>query len=103
LGFWQTVFSHGFWPSSFWLALSFFVFEGIYSAVVFIIFPVTLVLILFGYGLNLPYQFELLIKGVIIGDYILTIIAAFAENRFSFLFYGLGFLILRFVDSVAYI
>jgi cellulose synthase/poly-beta-1,6-N-acetylglucosamine synthase-like glycosyltransferase len=103
LGFWQTVFRHGYWTSSFWVALALNIFETIFSSVIFFIFPITVILLFMTYGFNMPYLFEVLIKGVFVGDYILTIVAAYVEKRPVYLLYGLGFLFLRFIDSIAYL
>jgi cellulose synthase/poly-beta-1,6-N-acetylglucosamine synthase-like glycosyltransferase len=103
LGFWQTLFRHGYWPSLFWVALGFFVFEGVMSAIIFLVFPFVCVLLFLTYGFHLPYLFETLIKAVVLGDYAMTVIVAVVQNRWSYLIYGFGFLAMRFVDSVAYL
>ncbi|MDQ3077129.1 MAG: glycosyltransferase family 2 protein [bacterium] len=103
LGFWQTVFRHGFWNSFFWYALIFFIFEVCFSTVTFLLLPFTIVLIFLNFGLNLPYEYELLVKGVLVADYILTIIIAVMQGRPRYLIFGLGFIFMRFVDSIAYL
>lgn len=102
LGFWQTVFRHGYWDSLFWYALIFFIFEVCFSTVLFLLFPVTLILILLNFGLSIPYEYELFLKGIFIADYILTLIIAVLQERPRYLIFGLGFVFMRFVDSLAY-
>ena len=102
LGFWQTVFRHGFWNSVFWSVLAFYIFEVCFSTIMFLLLPFYLVLIFLNFGLDLPYTYEVLVKAIFLTDYLLTCVMAVVTGRSQYFIYGLGFLFMRFVDSIAY-
>ncbi|MCS5713343.1 glycosyltransferase family 2 protein [Herbiconiux sp. CPCC 205716] len=114
LGFWQTVLRHRFRFSTFWLALSLFIVELLVSSVVLVlVLPAVAVstsLALAG-ELGLPAGAPLdavpdalpplaLVLGVIVPDYLLTLLAAVVSRRVSYLVYGLVFPVLRVVDAL---
>jgi len=116
LGFWQTVRLHGFFPGTFSLALGFYIFEVILSSIIVL---ALLPLLLFGslpllapdwalewgafstlYWKSLLYvDYTTVIIAVFLTDYALTLVAAIAQGRPSFLIYGIGFLFMRVVDA----
>lgn len=118
LGFWQTLRRHGFWLSGFSAALALFVTEVVVASLglvlligaVVLLTPIVLINTLaqaLGLALDLGGFVEafvvlsmilVLAAGV---DYVLTLLTAVAYRRPVLLRYGLGFLILRFVDATA--
>lgn len=110
VGFFQTVNRNGVWPSLFWLATGSFLLElTLYAA--FVIFTPLLLISFFIKGFDplvLPYIYDRLtfldlMIGLFLMDYISTVVAAIIERRPSLLIYGLGFIFLRYIDSVIYI
>ena len=114
LGFWQTVRRHGVWVSVFWMALSLFLAELLLSSVFFLSLPVLLVIFGLVYvgaigggflveghlSLGLySVEFADLFFGVILADYIMTLIVAIHQQRPKIALYGLGFIFLRIVDA----
>jgi len=113
LGFWQTVRRHGIWPSLFWLSLSGFLVELIAFGLVFLAVPLLLLAILFGGvdalslaiipGTNIELTALDILLGILLADYLLTFITAVIEKKPMLLFYGLGFFILRYIDTVIFL
>ncbi len=103
LGFWQTVFRHGYWTSFFWSALFFSIFEVCLSSIILLLLPFYIFLIFLSYGVgDIPYQYILLLKGLFIADYALSVVIGVIKNRPAYFIYGLGFLFMRFIDAIAY-
>lgn len=115
VGYWQTVKHNGFWPSKFWLAQGFFVLEVVAFAITLLILPVIII------GMTLAYKpamtevlftmgafkftmFHFAIVGIYFGifvvDYFMTVIVALRDRRYMLLFYGLGFIFIRVIDSM---
>jgi hypothetical protein len=112
LGFWQTVWRHGVWPSKFWIAL------GALLAELFVINTFVLVIPFLAFvdafaGTGVPSisildatvvplsPLELAV--VFLGaDYLFTLLVAAAERRPQLLLLGLAFPLLRFVDSALF-
>lgn len=114
LGFWQTVLRHRFRLSAFWLSLSLFIVELLVSsAVLVLVLPaiaVSTAVTVTG-GLGLPAGEPLdgfadalpplaLVLGVVVPDYLLTLLAAVVSRRVAYLAYGLVFPLLRVADAL---
>lgn len=110
VGFFQTVKRHGIWPSFFWLSTTAYYVE-LYMYAVFIgLLPFIVILYIYNgfIPLNIPLivddlRFSDLLVGVFFMDYLITIIAAIIQKRPFLLFYGLGFIFLRYLDSLIYL
>jgi cellulose synthase/poly-beta-1,6-N-acetylglucosamine synthase-like glycosyltransferase len=114
LGFWQTVGRHRFRMRTFWLALTLFIAELVLSSVVLILLiPAVLVstgvATLEDLGLNptgpvvdlaaaLPPL--ALVLGVVLPDYLLSVLAAVVSKRWIYLAYGVVFPFFRIVDAL---
>ncbi|SDZ27231.1 glycosyltransferase family 2 protein [Herbiconiux ginsengi] len=114
LGFWQTVGRHGFRMRTFWFALTLFIAELVLSSVVLILL-IPGVLISTGastldeLGLD-PSGFAddvagllpplALVLGVVIPDYLLSVLAAVVSKRPVYLAYGVVFPFFRIVDAL---
>lgn len=116
LGFWQTVFRHGFWPSWFWFTMASFTMEMFIFSVFLSFLPIVLV-VLAANGFT-PIQFpslafplprlqELSVSDLLVGifliDYLLTIVIAVFEKKPALLLYGLGFFFLRYLDALVFV
>ena len=113
LGFWQTVRRHRFHTSVFWAALAVFIIELIISSLMFVLLiPLLLACVLAGLAQSIapdPGSWTLqlagllhpqdIIIGVLIPDYLLTIMAACVLRRPTYLLLGLGFPLMRIVDA----
>jgi biofilm PGA synthesis N-glycosyltransferase PgaC len=113
LGFWQTVRRHGFQFGKFWGALALYVFELITSSIMMVLF---LPLLLLTSGATIwvdvagdrtglaasiaetipPYA---VLIGVLVPDYLLTILAVIVTRRPRYLLLGFGFPLVRIVDA----
>lgn len=113
LGFWQTVRRHGIWPSFFWLSLGVFVVEMLVQSLAFLSVPVLAAWLFVGsrefVTIWLP-QLGLIdltlvdiIVGVVCADYALTLLISAIERKPILLVYGLGFLLLRWFDSLLFL
>jgi poly-beta-1,6-N-acetyl-D-glucosamine synthase len=117
LGFWQTLRRHRLWPSWFCAVLVSFVAEVLIASVVMLFIGVTLLLLLLdpatgGHALDVtPYaDFHATVAPIFtpenvflflwLPDYLLTVVAAVWLRRPSLLVYGVGFVVIRLVDSV---
>lgn len=120
LGFWQTVKRHGFWPSLFFFSTILFSIELLIFSLFVILMPLMIVWFFLNSfePLTLPVltAFSLasfsaissvtlldIFLGVFLIDYLITAIASFFEEKPSLLFYGLGFFLLRYIDSLSFI
>lgn len=113
LGFWQTAKRHGFWFSFFWLALGTFTLEVLLQSVVFLMFPVVLVWLLLAPGETMALWLPTLgivnislsdvAIGIFLVDYLLTIVIAVLEKKPMLLLYGLGFVLLRWIDAFIFL
>ena len=113
LGFWQTVRRHRFHTSVFWVALAVFIIELITASLMFVLLvPVLVACMLAGLAQSIApdpgsWTFQLagllhpqdVIIGVLIPDYLLTIMAACVLRRPRYLLLGLGFPLMRIVDA----
>ena len=113
LGFWQTVIRHRFRFSKFWLALSLFIVELLISSALLILLVPALAVslmatVIVGLGLDdsgtalivmdlLPPM--LLILGIFIPDYALSILGAIIARKPQYLLMGFVFPALRVVDA----
>ncbi|NQX33494.1 glycosyltransferase family 2 protein [Herbiconiux sp. VKM Ac-2851] len=114
LGFWQTVLRHRFRLSVFWLSLTLFIVELLVSsAVLVLVLPAIAVStaitlsgeaglvpggVLSGLADALPPL--ALVLGVVVPDYLLTLLAAVVSRRAAYLAYGLVFPLLRVIDAL---
>jgi cellulose synthase/poly-beta-1,6-N-acetylglucosamine synthase-like glycosyltransferase len=115
LGFWQTVKRHGIWPSIFIFSTYFFMLELMLYSIFLLFVPALIVwFILSGFQPipipifgSLAFASQLtffdLIIGIFIVDYLMTIVVAFLEKKPSLLFYGIGFILLRYVDALVFL
>jgi cellulose synthase/poly-beta-1,6-N-acetylglucosamine synthase-like glycosyltransferase len=116
LGFWQTFRRHGLWPSGFSAALALFILEILVASAGIVLLVGALALLVpivlvdqtwealgLGAGFDGAFGFALLLAGSVLFvaamDYLLTCVTALTLRRPSLLLYGLGFLLLRFVDA----
>ena len=108
LGFWQTLRRHRLHVGRFWVALAAYVAELVTSSVLFVLLvPLLLVSVVaqvFGNGAGtwelagvLPPQAVLL--GVLVPDFLLTVLAAVVSRRPHYLLYALAFPVIRIVDA----
>lgn len=109
LGFWQTVKRNGIWPSFFWLSTGAFIIELLSYALFILAVPILILLFAFHSfePISVPFlashlSMTDLFIGLFAMDYLITVIAAVAEKRPIILFYGLGFLFLRYIDAFIY-
>ena len=111
LGFWQTVRRHGFWASFFWLSMGIFMMEMLFYGFFFLVVPFFIFWFLAASFAPLPLPFTIplweiselrfidFLVGIFLIDYIITIIVAWIEKKPILLWYGLGFILLRYLDA----
>lgn len=110
IGFFQTVKRHGYWPSMFWYATTFYYLE-LYTYAIFIAlspFFILWFLLTDFTPIVVPYVYtNLTVTDILIGiflmDYVTTVIAAYLEKKPFLLLYGLFFFILRYIDALIYL
>jgi cellulose synthase/poly-beta-1,6-N-acetylglucosamine synthase-like glycosyltransferase len=113
LGFWQTIRHHGFWPSFFWLSLAAFVVEMLLQSLAFLTLPFLLAGFVLGPGEPMTIWLPQLglatltvsdvVIGVFLTDYTITLLTALVERKPILLLYGLGFALLRWIDSFLFL
>ncbi|MBI4089773.1 MAG: glycosyltransferase family 2 protein [Candidatus Kerfeldbacteria bacterium] len=115
LGWWQTIWRHGVWPSAFWAFMASFTLEMvIYGLFVVMVPAILLVMAANGWhSVTIPQFLGVfrqgtvslpdLLLGVFLADYLMTIIITLIERKPALLFYGLGFFVLRFLDALMFI
>lgn len=119
LGFWQTVRRHGFWDGDFSTYLIFNIVDILAGNIVFALLPLVFAIsfapILFpsllhftGYLSIYNYihsfvNIKVLFFGIFLLDYTMTVIVAYAQKRIEYFLFGIGYLFLRYVDSLLYI
>ncbi len=107
LGFWQTIFRNGVWPSMFWLFLGGFLIEMLLYALVVLASPLVLSLLLLNQFHVIAIQPNIslaeLFVGLFLMDYLLTIFATILEKKPLMLLYGVGFFFLRYIDSLLFL
>jgi cellulose synthase/poly-beta-1,6-N-acetylglucosamine synthase-like glycosyltransferase len=110
LGFWQTVRRHGLWPSFFWAANGFFLAEiFLYGALMLALPLMIFAFYLSGGPLALPFTLPILhisrltlldlLVGIFLIDYFITVLVAIYEKKPLLLYYGFGFILLRYIDA----
>jgi biofilm PGA synthesis N-glycosyltransferase PgaC len=113
LGFWQTVRRHGIHKGRFWAALGLFIVELVTSSVLMLFFlPVIAALLTFAVidGLDggapsvasavvLAVPPIVVVIGVLVPDYVMTVFAAVVARAPTMLVLGLVFPLLRIIDS----
>jgi biofilm PGA synthesis N-glycosyltransferase PgaC len=113
LGFWQTLARHKFRVGKFWAALAFFLVELISSSIMMVILlPVLLLSSLATIATQAIPQLggpalwlaefvppQALIAGVLIPDYLLTVVVAIVVRRPKYLLLGVAFPLMRIVDA----
>jgi len=115
IGFFQTAKYWKIWPSFFWISLGFFIIEAIINGFAFLFIPL---LAFFLSSLLIPtelipwaasvgtliekYYITLidLFVVVFLADYLLSLIIALKDKKHSLAIYGLGFIFIRFIDSM---
>ncbi len=114
LGFWQTVKRHGFWASLFSVSLAAYILEMLVFSVFFSVLPLIILQFALTGAQNLQLYSWLIDGGLALSlsafllvffaaDYLLTLIVAVYENKPMMLFYGIGFIILRYLDSLLFL
>jgi cellulose synthase/poly-beta-1,6-N-acetylglucosamine synthase-like glycosyltransferase len=115
LGWWQTIWRHGVWPSAFWLFMASFTFEMVIYGLFVVTVPIIiLVLAMNGWQtVSVPQflgvlrqgtiSFPDVLLGVFLADYLMTIVITLIERKPALLFYGLGFFLLRFLDALMFL
>lgn len=118
LGFWQTVFYHGYWPSFFWFTNFLFTLEMLFYSIVVLTVPFMLMAILFSpfdsfslFHISLtslsiertPVTLTTLLIGFFVIDYAITILAAVIERKPAMALYGPGFFLLRYIDTFIFL
>ncbi|WP_237280485.1 glycosyltransferase family 2 protein [Subtercola vilae] len=113
LGFWQTVIRHPWQPRKFWLALYLYIAELVTSSILLVLLVPLIALsaasgvftslgwngMVGGFEVAVVISPGVLILGIVIPDYLLTIFAAIVARRPSFLLYGFAFPVLRLIDA----
>jgi len=107
LGLWQTVKKHGFWKSFFSITLFIFLAEIILQGLIFLTLPLSVLWLIVGGidGFVVPLiGIEITLLGIAIVvfavDYLITVMVALSEKKPLMLIYGLGFIILRYLDAI---
>lgn len=113
LGFWQTMRRHRFWPSFFWLSLAAYVVEMLVQSLAFLTVPFLLVELAVGGGAPVPIWLPQLglasltardvVIGVFLTDYTITLLTAAVERKPILMLYGLGFALVRWIDSFLFL
>ncbi|WP_430332331.1 glycosyltransferase [Rhodococcus sp. ACT016] len=109
LGFWQTLRRHRLHVGGFWVALAAYVVELVTSSLLFVLLlPVLLVSLGAQFAENLGVGTgdlahvlppQALLLGVLVPDFLLTVLAAVVSRRPHYLLYGLAFPVMRIVDA----
>lgn len=118
IGFWQTYIRHGYWPSFFWFATTAFTLEMLLTSFFITALPFLLILELFFhrsvdffpsfdvFSLDwslLPLTVVTVVVGLLLADYVITILVALFLRRPAMAVYGLGFFVLRYLDAVVFL
>ena len=114
IGFWQTVFRHGFWPSFFWFTMFLYTLEMIFYSFFMISVPVLFVAFLLNSfepitTINLfPFSrititFQDLVATLLLVDALITLVIAILIKRPQMLIYWPGFIVIRWVDSLVWL
>jgi len=118
LGFWQTVRRHGMWVSKFWASLSITMFEVVSSSIVLLATAVGVASLAFGdllakitshlgpiasthHFLAGNFGYKVVLFGIVLPDYAMTVVTAIALRRPRYLLLGLLFVPMRVVDGMA--
>ncbi len=109
VGYWQTIFRHGIWPSFLWLTMGAFLIELTFYSIFFLTIPLIVTLLILNSfdPVTIPIigrTFRLIdiLIGVFLIDYIMTVLVAITERKPIMLFLGLGFVFLRFIDTIVF-
>jgi len=113
LGFWQTVKKHGFWSSTFSLALSLFILESVIISLAFVSLPLIGLNAISSYlstGSFLPvgqtFNFQVFFVGVLVVfwlDMASTAIIALITKKPALMWHGVFFFLLRWIDAFYFI
>lgn len=113
LGFWQTIGRHGVWPSLFWASLGVFVVEMLLQSIALLALPIVALWFVLQAGDPIPLWMPTLgsvelsmldvFVGVLLADYLLTVLVAVLQRRPVLLIYGLAFVSLRCLDAFIFI
>lgn len=115
LGFWQTIRSHGFWPSWFCFSLSLYIIEMFIYAIFLLAVPLLILMMAINSfaPLTLPFSLPILhisqltildlLIGVLLIDYLVTAVVAIYEKKLLLLLYGLGFIFFRYLDAFIFL
>ncbi len=115
LGLWQTIKRHGFWPSLFSLALLIYIAEVVLAALSLLILPFAVIFVVYialiGSGsvapwlgniydiLTGPYNVFKFILVIFALDYGVSLIVGLLLRRPQYIWYGLGFLFMKYIDA----
>jgi poly-beta-1,6-N-acetyl-D-glucosamine synthase len=118
VGFWQTLIRHGYWPSFFWFATMAFTVEMFMVSALVTALPLLVImqfvfhrsiqffpaydLLSIGF-VQVPITLTTLLIAMLLADYLVTILAAVLKKKPAMLVYGLGFFLLRYLDSIVFL
>jgi cellulose synthase/poly-beta-1,6-N-acetylglucosamine synthase-like glycosyltransferase len=110
LGFWQTVYRNGIWPSFFWISTGEIIIQLLLYSLFIVSIPISFFALFAASYFTDPHVMSILISKVLfeIGlllviDYVSTVITAIYLKKPALLIFGLGFFVLLFVDSLLYL
>lgn len=111
LGFWQTLRRHGFWPSTFSLALLVYCIEMFVAACSLVCLPLLLGVLAYGawadagssYSQSYAVHIGIVLVWIWGMDYAVSILMAIIFRKPQFVWYGPFFLALRYVDAWTFI
>jgi cellulose synthase/poly-beta-1,6-N-acetylglucosamine synthase-like glycosyltransferase len=113
LGFWQTIGRHGIWPGLFWVSLGVFVVEMLLQSIALLALPAVAVWYALQSGAPMPMWLPTLgsielsmsdvFVGVLLADYLLTVLVAALQRKPVLLLYGIAFVTLRCLDAFLFL
>lgn len=116
LGWWQTLRRHGFWPSAFWFFTASFTAEMILNGIFLLAVPILAVVLVVNGFQPIPtwelhgvfirrglFSLGDILLGVLLIDYLTTVVVTMIERKPLLLLYGLGFFLFRFIDAFLFI
>lgn len=116
IGFLQTMRKQGIWPGLFWFLVGIFTIEVFINATLIVLLPATALLLTTQYYAPVlnpqivtvskfvsRYYITLweLLGATFVFDYLFTIFTVFKKKKLIILIYGLGFMLFRYIDSLA--
>lgn len=118
IGFWQTYIRHGYWPSFFWFATTAFTLEMLMTSLFITALPLLIILEVFFRRspdflpafdflslsfIPVPITLATVVVFMLTVDYLITVIIALIKRKPTMIIYGLGFFLLRYLDSIVFL